>query len=48
MRFTERFGLDGVVSDETLRAALDAIAADLAFLDGRRRPRQRSSAWAAP
>ena len=38
MRFTERFGLDGVVSEETLRAALDAIAADLAVLDGRPTP----------
>ncbi len=38
VRFTERFGLDGVVSEETLRAALDAIAADLAVLDGRPRP----------
>ena len=47
VRFTERFGLDGVVSDETLRAALDAIAADLAVLEGRRPP-VRSSAWAAP
>lgn len=34
-RFTERFGLDGVVSDETLAAALDAVAVDLSRLDGR-------------
>ena len=32
---TERFRLDGPVSDETLSAALDAIAGDLAALDGR-------------
>jgi exopolyphosphatase / guanosine-5'-triphosphate,3'-diphosphate pyrophosphatase len=38
VRVTERFGLDGVVSEETLRAALDAIAADLAVLDGRPSP----------
>jgi exopolyphosphatase/guanosine-5'-triphosphate,3'-diphosphate pyrophosphatase len=37
-RFTERFGLDGVVSDETLAAALDAISADLSRLDGRPAP----------
>lgn len=36
--YTERFGLDGAVSDETLAEALEAIAADLAQLDGRRRP----------
>jgi exopolyphosphatase/guanosine-5'-triphosphate,3'-diphosphate pyrophosphatase len=34
-RYTERFGLDGVVDDETLTAAGGAIAADLAPLDGR-------------
>ena len=34
-RFTERFGLDGAVSEETLAAALEAIAGDLARLDGR-------------
>ena len=46
-RFTERFGLDGPVSEETLAEALGAIAADL---DASRRPpgrRTRSSAWAA-
>ena len=37
-RYTERFGLDGVVSDDVLAKALEAIAADLARLDGRRRP----------
>jgi exopolyphosphatase/guanosine-5'-triphosphate,3'-diphosphate pyrophosphatase len=37
-RFTERFGLDGSVSEETLAAALDAIAADLERLDNRRAP----------
>jgi exopolyphosphatase / guanosine-5'-triphosphate,3'-diphosphate pyrophosphatase len=35
VRLTERFGLDGVVSDDALAAALDAIAAELAPLDGR-------------
>ena len=38
VRFTERFGLDGVVSPEVLREALDAIAADLSSLDGRPTP----------
>ena len=38
VRFTERFGLDGVVSEATLRAAFDAIAADLGRLDGRPPP----------
>jgi exopolyphosphatase/guanosine-5'-triphosphate,3'-diphosphate pyrophosphatase len=37
-RFTERFGLDGVVSVDQLAAALEAISADLARLDGRPRP----------
>jgi exopolyphosphatase/guanosine-5'-triphosphate,3'-diphosphate pyrophosphatase len=37
-RFAERFGLDGVVSDEQLAAALQEIAAGLARLDGRPRP----------
>jgi exopolyphosphatase/guanosine-5'-triphosphate,3'-diphosphate pyrophosphatase len=37
-RFTERFGLDGIVDDETLAAARAAIAADLAPLDGRPTP----------
>jgi len=40
VRFTERFGLDGVVSDETLAQALDAIASDLERLDGRPTPDQ--------
>jgi exopolyphosphatase/guanosine-5'-triphosphate,3'-diphosphate pyrophosphatase len=35
---TERFGLDGVVSDDVLARALDAIAADLVRLDGRPAP----------
>jgi exopolyphosphatase/guanosine-5'-triphosphate,3'-diphosphate pyrophosphatase len=38
VRFTEQFGLDGVVSDELLAAALEAISADLAQLDGRPTP----------
>jgi exopolyphosphatase/guanosine-5'-triphosphate,3'-diphosphate pyrophosphatase len=38
VRFTEQFGLDGVVDDGTTAAALDAIAADLASLDGRPTP----------
>ena len=38
VRFTETFGLGGVVSPETLRAALEAIAADLTRLDGRPAP----------
>ena len=33
--FTERFGLDGVVDDGALAAALDAIAGALGSLDGR-------------
>ncbi len=37
-RFTERYGLGGVVSDEILAQALDAIAADLARLDGHHAP----------
>ena len=36
--YTERFGLDGVVLDDALAEALEAIAADLAPLDGRHRP----------
>ena len=36
--FTERFGLDGVVDEQTLGAARDAIAADLDRLDGRPEP----------
>jgi exopolyphosphatase/guanosine-5'-triphosphate,3'-diphosphate pyrophosphatase len=37
-RFTERFGLDGAVSDDTLSSAMEAIAGDLAPLDGRPSP----------
>lgn len=37
-RFSERYGLDGVVPEERLAEALDAIAADLARLDGRPAP----------
>lgn len=37
-RFTERFGLDGPVSEETLAAARAAIAADLERLAGRPAP----------
>jgi len=37
-RFTERFGLGGIVDDDTLAAAREAIAADLAPLDGRESP----------
>ena len=37
-RFTERFGLGGVVSEDTVAAARSAIAADLARLDGRPTP----------
>jgi exopolyphosphatase / guanosine-5'-triphosphate,3'-diphosphate pyrophosphatase len=38
VRLTERFGLDGAVSETELAAALDATAADLARLDGRPPP----------
>jgi len=38
VRFTERFGLDRAVSEEELAAALAAISADLASLDGRPAP----------
>jgi exopolyphosphatase/guanosine-5'-triphosphate,3'-diphosphate pyrophosphatase len=38
VRYTERFGLDGVVAPEVLGDALAAIAADLSRLDGRSRP----------
>jgi len=37
-RLTERFGLDGVVSDDQLALALRAIATELERLDGRPRP----------
>ena len=36
--YTERFALDGVVSDDGLAQALEAVAADLARLDGRQQP----------
>jgi exopolyphosphatase / guanosine-5'-triphosphate,3'-diphosphate pyrophosphatase len=35
VRITERYGLDGAVSDDVLQAALDAIATELGRLDGR-------------
>jgi exopolyphosphatase/guanosine-5'-triphosphate,3'-diphosphate pyrophosphatase len=38
VRYTERFGLDGVVDDGTLAAALEAIASDLRSLEGRPTP----------
>jgi exopolyphosphatase/guanosine-5'-triphosphate,3'-diphosphate pyrophosphatase len=38
VRYTEQYGLGGVVSPERLRAALDAIATDLARLDTARSP----------
>jgi exopolyphosphatase / guanosine-5'-triphosphate,3'-diphosphate pyrophosphatase len=38
VRLTERFGLGGVVSEDVLATALDAIAADLVGLDGRPTP----------
>jgi exopolyphosphatase / guanosine-5'-triphosphate,3'-diphosphate pyrophosphatase len=38
VRLTERFALDGAVSEETLAEALDAIGAELAALDGRPPP----------
>ncbi len=37
-RFTETFGLGGVVDESVLAAALDAIAAELVRLDGRPTP----------
>jgi exopolyphosphatase/guanosine-5'-triphosphate,3'-diphosphate pyrophosphatase len=38
VRLTERFGLDGVVSEDALAAAIDAIAGELTRLEGRPRP----------
>ncbi|HEY7621619.1 MAG TPA: hypothetical protein VH834_17705 [Solirubrobacteraceae bacterium] len=38
VRYTERYGLDGVVSEDTVAAARAAIAGDLARLDGRGTP----------
>ena len=35
VRYTEQYGLDGVVSNETLRTALETISQDLSSLDGR-------------
>ncbi len=35
VRYTERFGLDRVVSPEVLREAMEAISADLSRIDGR-------------
>jgi exopolyphosphatase / guanosine-5'-triphosphate,3'-diphosphate pyrophosphatase len=37
-RFTDRYGLEGAVSDETLSRVLDAVAADLGRLDGHQAP----------
>ena len=37
-QYTERFGLDGVVSDDEVAQTCDAIATDLAQLDGRQQP----------
>ena len=47
VRFTERYGLDGAVSDDVLAAALAAIAADLVRSTAGPRP-TRWSGWAAP
>jgi exopolyphosphatase/guanosine-5'-triphosphate,3'-diphosphate pyrophosphatase len=38
VRYTERFGLDGAVSEDTVAAAREAIAADLERLQGRPTP----------
>jgi exopolyphosphatase / guanosine-5'-triphosphate,3'-diphosphate pyrophosphatase len=38
IRFTERFGLDGIVSLAVLHDALEAIASELVRLDGRPKP----------
>ena len=38
VRYTEKYGLSGVVSSDQLQSALSAIAADLARLDGRASP----------
>jgi exopolyphosphatase/guanosine-5'-triphosphate,3'-diphosphate pyrophosphatase len=38
VRYTEQYGLSGVVASHQLRAALDAIAADLARVGARRSP----------
>ena len=47
VRYTEKFGLSGIVPPEQLQAALKAIAVDLYRLDGRPAP-TCWSAWAAP
>jgi exopolyphosphatase/guanosine-5'-triphosphate,3'-diphosphate pyrophosphatase len=39
VRYTERFGLAGVVGPDVLRGALSAIAADLSRIDGRPPPK---------
>jgi exopolyphosphatase/guanosine-5'-triphosphate,3'-diphosphate pyrophosphatase len=38
VRFTEQYGLDGVVSEDVLATALEGIAVDLVRLDGRPTP----------
>lgn len=38
VRYTERYGLDGVVSSGALREAMEAISADLSRIDGRAVP----------
>jgi len=38
VRYTERYGLDGVVSKDVLREAMQTIATDLSRLDGRPAP----------
>lgn len=38
VRYTERFGLDGVVAPGTLAEAMQAISADLSQIDGRQSP----------
>ena len=48
VRLTERFGLDGVVSDEVLAEALAAIGGGPRRAGRPRRDRTRWSGWAAP
>ena len=38
VRFTEKYGLAGVISQEQLKAAIDAIASELTRIDGRPAP----------
>ena len=38
VRFTEKYGLAGVISQEQLQAAIDAIASELTRIDARRAP----------